>query len=86
MAQYQTAVLYSRTGKTDDAIKIYRSLADKNSVFVPRPMVLLDLAAALRQSKPQEAATIYQQIKKEFPDSTISEEADRGLGTLSPKS
>jgi hypothetical protein len=86
MAQYQTAVLYGRAGKTDEAIKIYRSLADKNSVFVPRPMVLLELAAALRRSNPQEAATIYQQIKKEFPDSTISEEADRGLGTLSPKS
>jgi predicted negative regulator of RcsB-dependent stress response len=86
MAQYQTAVLYGRTGKTDEAIKIYRALADKNSVFVPRPMVLLELAAALRQSKPQEAAAIYQQIKKEFPDSTISEEADRGLGTLAPKS
>jgi hypothetical protein len=40
----------------------------------------------LRQTKPQEAASVYQQIKQEFPDSTISEEADRGLGTLAPKS
>ena len=86
MAQYQTAVIYARTGKTDDAIKIFRSLADKGSVFVPRPLVLLELAGVLRKSKPQEAATVYQQIKQEFPDSTISEEADRGLGTISPKS
>ncbi len=86
MAQYQTAIIYARTGKTDDAIKIYRALADKSSVFVPRPLVLLELAGVLRQNKPQEAATIYQQIKKEFPDTSISEQADRGLSTLSPKS
>ncbi len=86
MAQYQTALLFSRTGKSEEAVNILRNLADKNFVFVPRPMVLLELASVLRQTKPQEAATVYQQIKKEFPDTTISEEADRGLGTLSPHS
>jgi predicted negative regulator of RcsB-dependent stress response len=86
MAQYQTALIYSRTGKLDEATKILRALADKGSVFVSRPLVLLELAGVLRQTKPQEAATVYQQIKKEFPDTTISEEADRALGTLSPHS
>jgi tetratricopeptide (TPR) repeat protein len=86
MAQYQTAVIYSRTGKPADAIKIFRALADKPSALVPRPMVLLELAGLLRKSNPQEATTIYQQIKKEFPDTTIAEEADRGLELLSPKS
>jgi predicted negative regulator of RcsB-dependent stress response len=87
MAQYQIAVIDARTGKTDEAVKMLRALADKHSIFVPRALVLLELAQALRQTKPQEAATVYQQIKQEFPDSTISEEADRGLGTLSlPKS
>ncbi len=86
MADYQIAVIYARTGKTDEAVKIYRSLADKSSVMVPRPLVLLELAALLRQTKPQEAASLYQQIKKEFPDSALAEEADRGLGAISPKS
>ncbi len=86
MAQYQIAVIYSRTGKTDDAIKVYRALADKSSVFVPRPLVLLELAGVLRQTNPKEAAAVYEQVKKEFPDSTISEEADRGLGVLPPHS
>jgi predicted negative regulator of RcsB-dependent stress response len=86
MAQYQVAVIYSRTGKPDDAIKIYRALADKQSVLVPRPLVLLELARLLRTSNPQEATGIYQQIKKEFPDTTIADEADRGLDSLSPKS
>jgi hypothetical protein len=86
MAQYQTAVIYARTGKTDDAIKIFRALADKPSVFVPRPLALLELASVLRQTNPKEAASVYQQIKKEFPDPAISEEADRGLDMLAPKS
>ncbi len=86
MAQYQMAIIYSRTGKPDDAVKIFRALADKPGVIVSRPLVLLELARLLRKSNPQEAAGIYQQVKKEFPDTTVADEADRGLATLSPKS
>jgi hypothetical protein len=86
MAQYQMAIIYSRTGKTDDAVRIFRALADKQSALVPRPLVLLELAGILRSSNPKEAASIYQQIKKEFPDTAIADQADRGLDTLSPKS
>ncbi|HET8924175.1 MAG TPA: tetratricopeptide repeat protein [Candidatus Acidoferrum sp.] len=86
MAQYQMAIIYARTDRPADAIKIFRKLADKPSVLVPRPLVLLELAGLQRKSNPQEAVTIYQQIKKEFPDSPIAEEADRGLDLLSPKS
>lgn len=86
MAQFQMAVIYSRTGKSDEAIKIFRALADQPSVLVPRPLILLELAGVLRKSNPQEAANLYQQIKKEFPDSTITDAADRGLEMLAPKS
>ena len=86
MAQYQIGVIDERSGKADDAAKIFRELADKRSVFVPRPVALLELANTLRKNNPKEAANVYQQIKKEFPDSTISEQADRGLDLLAPKS
>lgn len=87
MAQYQLALIYARTGKTDDAIKAYRVLADAKSVFVPRPMVLLELADLLRQSNPTEAASLYQQIKKEYAENpAVSERADRGLDLIAPKS
>ena len=86
MAQYQMAVIYSRIGKPDEAAKIFRALADKPTVLVPRPLVLLELAGVLRTTKPQEAASVYQQLKKEFPDTAIAEAADRGLDALSPKS
>lgn len=86
MAQYQMAVLYARTAKTDEAVKLLRVLADKPSVLVPRPLVLLELAGALRSSNPQEAANIYRQIKKEFPDTNIADQADRGLDAIASKS
>lgn len=86
MAQYQTANIYARTGKTDDAVKAYRALADAKSVFVPRPLVLVELADLLRQSNPKEAAGLYQQIKKEFPDTAVADRADRGLDMIAPKS
>ena len=86
MAQYQMAIIYERTSKTEDAAKLLRALADKPSVLVPRPLVLLELARSLRDSNPKEAANIYQQIKKEFPDTNIAEQADRGLDSISPKS
>jgi tetratricopeptide (TPR) repeat protein len=86
MAQYQIGVNYERTGKPDEAAKIFRDLSDHPSVFVPRPLALLELAQTLRANKPQEAVTVYQQLKKDFPNTAIAEEADRALETLSPKS
>ena len=86
MAQYQMATIYARTGKTDDAIRTYRAVADQKSVLVPRPLVLLELADLLSQTDPSEASKIYQQIKKDYPSPAISDRADRGLDMLAPKS
>jgi hypothetical protein len=86
MAQYQMATVYARTGKTDEAIKNYRALADQKSALVPRALVLLDLADLLRLSNPVEAASLYQQVKKDYPNPAVSERADRGLDMLAPKS
>jgi hypothetical protein len=61
-------------------------LSEHSSVFVPRPLVLLELAETLRQTDPKAAAGVYEQLKKEFPNTQISDEADRGLETLAPKS
>jgi predicted negative regulator of RcsB-dependent stress response len=82
LTQFQMAHFYAQTGKTDDAVKIYRALADQSSVFVPRAYVLLELAGQLRLKNPKEAAALYAQIKKEFPDSAIAEQADRRLEEL----
>lgn len=86
LAKFQMAVLDSRTGKTDDAIKLLRALSEKPAVLVPKPMVVLELARLLSASKPQEATTLYQQLKKDYPNSSVSEEADRCLQALGSKS
>jgi len=86
ISRYQTAVIYARTGKTNEAVKLYRTLAEQRSVLVPRPMVLLELANTLRTSNADEAVKVYEQVKTEFPNSAVAEEADKGMSTISPKS
>jgi hypothetical protein len=86
LARFQMAQIEDKMGKTDEAIKLYRQMVDKPTVFVPKPLVLLYLANDLSRTNPQEAAKFYNQIKKEYPDSQIAEEADRGLEAIGPKS
>jgi len=86
LAQYQKARIAERNGKTDEAIKILRALSTSGSVLVPKSLVLLELAQALRASNPKEAVTLYEQIKKDFPNSPLADEADRGLEMITPKS
>jgi predicted negative regulator of RcsB-dependent stress response len=86
LAEYQKARIAERNGKTEDAAKILRSLSTSGSVLVPKPMVLLELASLLRQSDPKQATTLYEQIKKDYPNSISSDEADRGLEFLATKS
>jgi len=85
LARFQLAEVYEKIGKGDDAVKLYRQLADKPATLVPKAVVLLALADHLIKSNPQEATKLYNQIKKDFPDSAAAEEADKRLETLSPK-
>ena len=86
LARFQLAQVLGKTGKTDEAIKLYRQLADKPTALVPKPLVQLQLAAGLSRTNPQEAVKLFNQIKKDYPESQISEEADRGLEAIGPKS
>lgn len=86
LAQYQTALIDERTGKNDEAIKILRGLSTSNSVLVPKAMVMLELARVVGQTDPKQATGIYEQLKKDYPNSTVADQADRGLDLLAPKS
>jgi len=86
LAQYQKALIAERSGKNDEAVKELRALSESGSVLVPKPLVLLELAGVLRQSDPKQSASIYEQIKKDYPNTTMADEADRGLGSFPPKS
>jgi predicted negative regulator of RcsB-dependent stress response len=86
LAEFQKALIAERTGKTDDAARILRTLSTSGSILVPKPLVLLELAGLLRSSNPKEASNIYEQLKKDYPNSAIVDEADRGLQSVPPKS
>ncbi len=85
LARFQLAEVYDRTGKTDEAVKLYRQLVEKPTTFVPKALALMALADDLRKSNPQEASKLYNEIKKDFPDSTIADEADKRLEALGGK-
>jgi len=48
--------------------------------------VMLALAQHYAQSNPSEAAKLFQQIKSEYPDTPIAEQADQALALLPSKS
>jgi hypothetical protein len=86
LARFQIAQIYDKTGQATQAIQLYKQLADKPSLFVPKPVVLLALADHYVSSDPAQAAKLYQQIKDEFPDTDAAQQADQRLQLLPAKS
>jgi len=86
LAQFQSALLAERSGNINDAAKTLRALSTSGSVLVPKPMALLELAGVLRRSDPKQATALYEQLKKEYPNTSVADEADRGLEMLTPTS
>lgn len=86
LAQYQSALIAERSGKRDEAVKTLQALSTSGSVLVPKPMVLLELAGIYGQTDPKQATALYQQLKKDYPNSPVADEADRQLDLLSPNS
>lgn len=85
LAQFQLAEVYLKMGKSADGIQLYRQLEARPTVFVPKPLVLLTLGDALAKSNPQEAVKVFNEIKKDFPDTAVSDEADKRLEALNAK-
>jgi predicted negative regulator of RcsB-dependent stress response len=86
MARFELAQLDDRMGQGDEAAKVYQDLIAKPTVLVPKPVVMLALANHYGQKNPAEAAKLYTQIKSDYPDTAISEQADQGLALLPGKS
>lgn len=83
LAKFQLAEVYLQENKGSQAVDLYKQLADKPSVFVPKPMAMLALADYYRKTDPAQATKLYNQVKQEFPDA--AEEADQGLELLNAK-
>jgi outer membrane protein assembly factor BamD (BamD/ComL family) len=54
-------------------------------VLVPKPVVLLSLAEHYRDKDPAQAAKLYAQIKSEYPETPIADQADQELALLPGK-
>jgi predicted negative regulator of RcsB-dependent stress response len=86
MAKFELAGLDDRTGRGDDAVKLYQALLAKPTVLVPKPVVMLALANHYVEKDPADAAKLYGQIKSDYPDTPIAEQADQALSLLPGKS
>jgi predicted negative regulator of RcsB-dependent stress response len=86
LARFQIAQIDEKNGKSDDAVKLYRQLIDKPTLFLPKPLAMLALADHFSKTNPAEATKLYNDIKREFPDSAASDQADKRLALLTPQS
>jgi predicted negative regulator of RcsB-dependent stress response len=86
LAKFELAKLDDLTGQGDQAARYYQQLIDKPSVLVPKAVVMLALAEHYSQKDPSQAAKVYAQIKSEYPDTPIAEQADQELALLPGKS
>ncbi|HTS13365.1 MAG TPA: tetratricopeptide repeat protein [Candidatus Limnocylindrales bacterium] len=85
LARFELAQLEVRNGQGDEAVKIYQDMMAKPTVLVPKPVVMLALAEYYVQKNPSEAAKLYAQIKSEYPDTPIAQQADQELALLPGK-
>ncbi len=86
MARFELAQIDDRSGQGDEAVKLYQQLIAKPSVLVPKPVVMLALAEHYGASNPAEASKLYSQIKSEYPDTPIAQQADQEMNLLLGKS
>lgn len=82
LARFEVAGLDSRSGKTDQAIQMYQQLMASPSILVPKPEVMLALANCYRVKDPSQAAKLYGQVKSEYPDTPVADQADEALALL----
>jgi predicted negative regulator of RcsB-dependent stress response len=82
MAKFELAGLDARNGKNDQAERLYKQLLAQTSVLVPKPEVMLALANCYSTKDPSEAAKLYGQIKADYPDTPIADQADEALALL----
>jgi predicted negative regulator of RcsB-dependent stress response len=86
LARFELAQLDDRTGQGDEAVKLYQELIAKPSVLVPKPVVMLALAEHYSRSDPNQAAKLYGQIKSDYPDTPIAQQAEQALALIPGKS
>jgi predicted negative regulator of RcsB-dependent stress response len=86
MAKFELAGLDDRMGRGDEAVNLYLQLIAKPATLVPKAVAMLALADHYSWKNPSEAAKLYGQIKADYPDTPMAQEADEALALLPGKS
>ena len=81
LGKFALANLYRSTNRPSDAAKIYKDLTDHPTDTVPKGEAQLQLAEMYEATDPKEAATLYQQIQKESPNSVAAQIAAQKLNS-----
>jgi len=84
LARFTLAGYYEVVGRAADAEKLYRELADRPSVTVPKASAQLALADLKASSDPAEARRLLEAVQAEFPDTAVAREVARRLELLPP--
>jgi predicted negative regulator of RcsB-dependent stress response len=83
LAKFELAHVYEKMGKSQQALALYQQLLKKPSVFVPKPVVLLALGDHYQAAKnTSEAVKYYEQIKSEYPNTGLADQANQRLEML----
>lgn len=84
LARLHLAGIYQQRGRTEEARKLYRKLADQPTRSVPRPVALLALADLQAASQPAEARKLYEELKRTLGDTRLAGQINRRLELLPP--
>jgi len=85
LAHQALAQLYAQQGKLDLAQGELRPLIGAKSETVPSGIATFELAQLEQASTPADATKLYQQLKKDYPNSSLAAQADQQLATLNSK-
>jgi len=79
LAKMALADLYRNSKRQQDAVKIYKDLADHPTASVSKGTAELALAEIYETTDPQQATAIYKQLQKDDPNSTAARYATQKL-------
>ncbi len=82
VARFHLAGFYLQLGRTEDAKKLYRELADNPTATLPRATALLALADLLASEDPAEARRLLEEVRDEYSDTPIATQVSRRLELL----
>jgi len=85
LAKLALASIYQDTGKTQQAVDLYKALAEKPTTTVGKTTAEFELANLYETNhQPLEAMKIYEKMQKDFPTSPVGQLASQKLQALRP--